>query len=472
MAQQKIDVSRLSKEELIYEISIRTAVECTDKTVKDLCKILKAALDNKDILDASIPAYPYSFKDDSAALVIAVADLRDLINEYSVDERDSSYRKIKTKLTHALGRLGRSVATTAGEERARGTLNADLLLLSAEFKTKGKKIKKSNESLLELSMVRQNLRDGNLEGSELDESSSDSEVEVTMSKVRPRPLPVRDWGVKFSGKRSGESLSAFLEQVEDMRIPRGISRVDLFNSAMDLFTGDARVWFRAMRSRLDDWDGLVEALREEYLPPRYDQKLFDEIKKRTQGKGESIGMYMAVMQNMFARLQIDIPESTKLEIMTQNIAPYYQQQLTFTDIGSVKKLQECCKKIDATRELVDSYVPPPHKNQCLEPDLAFVGSALPGKIAGVGSAGKTSSCWNCGGPGHYSRDCRAGPKEVRCPRCNRMKVAGNCPNCNNVNYTRRVTEVNDAGGANINTRAGRGAYRASIRRLGNGSDRV
>jgi hypothetical protein len=53
---------------------------------------------------------------------------------------------------------------------------------------------------------------------------------------------------------------------------------------------------------LSDWDEVVQLLKQEFLPPDFDELLWDEIKGRLQGKSESITIYVAVMETLFARL--------------------------------------------------------------------------------------------------------------------------------------------------------------------------
>lgn len=45
------------------------------------------------------------------------------------------------------------------------------------------------------------------------------------------------------------------------------------------------------------------------LPADYNDKLIDEIKKRTQGPTETMGIYLAIMKNMFNRLTVPVTET-------------------------------------------------------------------------------------------------------------------------------------------------------------------
>ncbi|KAH0813360.1 hypothetical protein GEV33_009431 [Tenebrio molitor] len=51
------------------------------------------------------------------------------------------------------------------------------------------------------------------------------------------------------------------------------------------------------------------------LPADYNDRLFDEIHRRTQGPDESIAMFATVMDNMFDRVTVKVPEATRLKII-------------------------------------------------------------------------------------------------------------------------------------------------------------
>lgn len=108
------------------------------------------------------------------------------------------------------------------------------------------------------------------------------------------------------------SLSAFLQRVEELRKARNLSIDELFRAGYDLFSGKALTWFRANIKHASDWSSLVKLLREEIHPADYDERLYDEIKSRTQGSSESIGIYMAITNNLFSRLPVTFSENKQL----------------------------------------------------------------------------------------------------------------------------------------------------------------
>ncbi|KAK9718340.1 Reverse transcriptase (RNA-dependent DNA polymerase) [Popillia japonica] len=64
----------------------------------------------------------------------------------------------------------------------------------------------------------------------------------------------------------------------------------------------------------------------------------EEVKHRTQGQNESIGLYLSVMSNLFARFTHKISDAKQLKILMKNILPFYQTQLGLVEITSIPQL--------------------------------------------------------------------------------------------------------------------------------------
>lgn len=75
----------------------------------------------------------------------------------------------------------------------------------------------------------------------------------TTSTSSSRAQPVSKWQLKFSGDPRGMSVHSFLERVGELRVARGVSPQQLFESAIDLFDGKALLWYRSNRQRFSDW---------------------------------------------------------------------------------------------------------------------------------------------------------------------------------------------------------------------------
>lgn len=408
-----MNINRLSQEELTYELTIRGLP--TGK-VEDMRASLRNAIKAEKVNPTStfVDPYPFTADQDLEALNLKLEEIQGLIGS-QMEQGD--YLKVLAKSNWAFRRLGKIVTTEASKLKERGRIRAQLVSALASLHTK-------------------------IRGNEDDSDSCDSGEESSLNTTllpsnRPR-VALYKWKVNFSGEHGGQSLNSFLERILELAEARGVSKTQLFHSVLDLLSGRALIWYRANKSRLSSWADLVCEMRKEFLPSDYDDKLTDEIKRRTQGKDETIGTYIAVMQSLFSRLTTQMTEEQKLKILKKNVTPFYQTQLGLTEVKDIAGLVEVGKKLEAIRNSVESFIPPPSKKNTslLEPDLAYVSSQMP-VIASVSrdssntdqSARQKSSlkCNKCGRVGHIARFCR---RDIKCYGCGCPGITRpNCEKC-------------------------------------------
>ena len=89
-------------------------------------------------------------------------------------------------------------------------------------------------------------------------------VSTQVVHIHNHQVPVCQWGFKFSGYRSDGSVNAFLERVEECRMARGVSEIELLNSIVELLEGSALIWFRSVRNQIQTWSEFVARLRKEF----------------------------------------------------------------------------------------------------------------------------------------------------------------------------------------------------------------
>ncbi|KAJ8937185.1 hypothetical protein NQ314_012012 [Rhamnusium bicolor] len=295
----KLDVNRLTKEELGYELRVRGLGEGGNLTVVEMRAVLRNALHlEKTSLAIKSPTYPYKFAEDSVALTVNLDTVNSLIDEFCGIANDTVDR----------------------------------------LQEKTKKDRKTRDStVFDLSVLRQIVGQPGAHSSAMEaEHSSSDEKQV----VKLKPVPVRDWGLKFTGRPGDMSFTTFLERVEEK-----------------------------LKNWATDWESLIELMREQFLPENFDMDLFEEIKRRTQGSQDSIGLYMASMIGLFNKMRTPIAEETQLEMILERIDPYYHPFLAFKNITSVTQLLTYCRKLDVKRGLAKSYIPPPPKKKSLVPVL-------------------------------------------------------------------------------------------------------
>lgn len=427
----KMETGRLIQDELVYELGIRgIGTGTVEEMRKSLARSLK--MEKGGFGSFTWPDYPYSFEDDAAAVTVKLQEIRGLLNDFTSGKGSNKYKKIETKLAHTMGRLDRATPTDEPSKKVKADLLARVLALMTDFEEKTEANERnSGAGILDISVLSV---EGGFEGDEETDQGAAMRRQSTPGLARGKSVPVAKWDIKFTGEKKSLSLNAFLERVDELCVARYVSREELFDSAIDLFAGRALVWYRATRKSVSDWNELVSQLREEFQPHDYDTKLFDEIKRRTQGPEETIGIYLAIMSSLFGRLSTPISEEIKLKILMRNISPFYQTQLGLTEVKSIEELRSLCRRLEVRREAVEAFSLPCKKFNSLEPDLAYVGTepqtVTTDEAVNVASTKTgTITCFNCGKPGHRAIGCIE-PRRKHCYKCKKSGyTVKTCPAC-------------------------------------------
>lgn len=253
-------------------------------------------------------------------------------------------------------------------------------------------------------------------------------------------------------------MTDFLERVEELRLSRGVSRDHLLLSIPELLTHDALFWYRTNRFR--SWKEFKEKLIAAFLPYDYENSLWEEIRRRTQGARERVITYVTAMESLFRKSKELPSESMRLSIIRRNVLPHIHTQLALQSIQSVSQLVTCTRAVEEASVRVQQFCPPPtNYRQLLEPELAYRTRPLsvavvdtdisPGQTLAVvqpGSGSQASAypiaaaasahpdhqgpmCWNCRPRGHVFRNCQE-PRKIFCYRCGKENVTSvGCPTC-------------------------------------------
>lgn len=322
--------AHLLMEELNYELRIRGIVtERKDANIKR--KLLSRQLEKDKNRAALAYIDPlYNFNDEVAVIDRTLDSIRSLVEEFEGPETDSAYKRIQSRIVHITERVKR-IAVPEGEadndvtkfknESFATCLELDVLLQDRV---------KREQSLMDMS------------------GGAPAVVQPIVQNVvqtNVKPVPIHKWGVQFSGD-SSESLAAFLERVDELCVSRHVDRKALYESAVELFSKDALLWYRSVKNTVHDWDSLVALLKKEFLPSDYTDQLWDAIRTRFQQRHESVHIFIAQMENLFSRLEGFVPETTKLKYIKKNMLPHYITQLALTPVNNLSDLAHFCKKID------------------------------------------------------------------------------------------------------------------------------
>lgn len=259
-------------------------------------------------------------------------------------------------------------------------------------------------------------------------------------------VPFAKWNIFFDGNNS---VTSFIEDIEEMAEARGVSKSRLFLSASELFKGDALLWYRPRKGTFLNWEDLLVKLRDAFLPPDYEVNLMNDIRKRTQGDDEKLILYISRMQGLFSKLTRKPSVSEQVALIKRNLLPYLQRALALQNFNTIDDLLNCGRIVEESHWRAEHFCPPPtNPRMMLEPSFAYkrATTAKPLAIHSIESTSSETSlvpeittvdstksrkmlCWNCKQSNHLRKDCKQ-PHRVACFRCG---TAGytikNCPTC-------------------------------------------
>lgn len=428
-----INAAYLTEAEIDYELRIRD-IKASRKTIQSKKIILRNQIEKATIHPRDLEDPEFNIIDEKVFINHTISELDSLIEEFSATKNDTFYEIITSRLASLFYRVNRFIVPAESNESH---------TLYKDYKEDARASCLELEAKLDLKIVPENKK---LNTSDVIYPSSSSNKSV----------PVYKWGVKYDGN---SSLKAFLERVIELSKARNVSETELFNSAIDLFEGQALIWYRSIRDKVSTWAELVTQLHTAFLPLEYDETLLDEIKSRKQGRFENISIYIAAMQNLFNRLATPLKAEEKLKIIRRNISPNYVERLALTEIKDVNDLITYCRKIDEATQIKSKYTPPKSTN-FLESDLAYVENPGPSTPKNKNysfnnaksknytntnsrdnnntpstsnmSRNKVSivTCWNCRKTGHVYSACQESRNRF-CFKCGKPNFTSKtCPICN------------------------------------------
>lgn len=393
----QVDPLYLNEIEVDYELRIRKC-RGTRKNLTSKRLILTSLLEKDKDRDISELVDPdFDVQGEQEIINKTLDDLQSLVTDFAKNKNESLSKLIQSRLISLTNRVNRFKITLEPKE------DHDKQTEFQEY---------SSASCLEIQAI--------LESHLKNIKSTSTKSELNN---QTKFVPVYKWGVTFDGSTS---VRAFLERVIELSRARNVSEEVLFESSIDLFSGQALIWYRSIKHRVSTWSELSIELENAFLSPNYDEELLDEIKMRTQGRLEPVSIFSAAMLNLFNRLTTKLTDREQLRIIRRNLLPKYVERLALVEISSTADLISLCRKIDEASQFKSKYSSPKSSN-CLESDLAYVENnvstrtgagpstknksdkcttASTSKIDNVSNNIKPTICWNCRKNGHTFNQCK------------------------------------------------------------------
>lgn len=355
----------LRSEELTYELRIRGIVT-SKKDAPLRRKMLLRRIETDRGRDLEYIDSEYSFDTEKPIIENTLTELRALIEDFDGPDTDSTFLRIKTRIIHITHRILRIQIPNPDDGKEVENFRNESHATAIELETL--LFEKASNFLTIPPVNTSQLSNNSSVGSQILNCS------FNHNNSSNKSVPVYKWNLKFSGE-SNCSLLTFLDKVEELCKARHVSKTELFDSSVDLFSDRAYIWFKSVQNKVNNWDSLVALLKQNFLPPDLEDHIWEEIRSRTQGKDEPIHVYVAIMESLFRRLERPIAEVTKLKYLRKNILPIYAMQLALINVASVEDLIDFCRKIDNAQIVKNKFRPPP-KVSNLDPELVYLSSDL------------------------------------------------------------------------------------------------
>jgi hypothetical protein len=324
--------------------------------------------------------------------------------------------------------------------------------------------------------------------------SSQLPLNSTMfSQTRPAKIPAfppHKWSIKFSGETDG-SVITFIKDAENMAISQNLDGAVLGSQISCLLKGKAADWYRAFGNRYVTWNQMVAALKDEYLPEDYDNKVDNDIISTKQREDETFHDFCVKMELLFMRRSVVLSESQKLSRLKINMRKEYKYPgvKEMKSIDELKKANHYLDSIDERFNKQHKAAPKPLQRVCevqveqtqaedsSKQDEAFVNDIerLEQQVAALSQqfnnmngrfrSDDNITCYCCDKKGHRAMQCPQKPSGVFCFRCMKPGVYSNTPhdcrkqnnittrvfnNSNNTNSTQNNTAQNGASWRNPN----------------------
>lgn len=459
MPYSPLSYNLLDRDHLIYELKIRGILNISSKLknevlAQNLCYLLKCESSGTDFHEF----YNLEATDEIQACLTIYNYLNKEI--YSILYNDLIC-KIDVTLWHLRSRLGRIVTSNSDQIE-------QITLLFEKLDSLENSYLKKRKFLLEQSQSKPVDESSNDISSPSSTNKIPQNIPPTLVITDPDYVPISKWGFVFEGKHKDSlDILQFIRKVSQKIKTQNVDEGKLLRNIGSLFRDRADVWFRSVEDQVVSWDDLCCRLKKEFLPRDYEKVIRHQIKSRYQKKTETIGTFIAHIDELISYLPHPLEPNKRLQIIRQNMLVEYQDKLTLIDINSEEQLRTLVDKIEegksATRRCSNStdnkvrFVDSTYSDFSSEAESLDLCSEYDRKVslssehktsskkntdkptssnkhshsnlsATVKNAGQVNSlkCYKCGSSQHLVRDCAL----IKCYKCGNLGYTlKTCPKC-------------------------------------------
>lgn len=353
-----ITASHLLKDEIDYELRIRNII--TTRDVQEKRKILGTAFRKEKKNPVVFNDPNFDFKVDLVQINSTLSSIQALVDEFEGNTSDSMYKRVKSRLAHVGGRIRRMPIDPQVAEQV-------------DFKNESYATCSLLEAELEEKVIDNSTASGVSNLNTLFVPTSPLPIQTTSPVNHSKQIPIYKWDLKFDGTKKTLGVKSFLERVDELATARKVSKEQLFEGALDFFTGKALLWYRFVKESPDIkcWDSLAHRLQQDFLSRDYDEELWETIKHRKQQSDEPIIVFVSVMEQLFNRLGTKPAVTTKVKWIQKNLRPDFVEKLALNKYDTIESLIKDVKSLEEVFRDLQSRSKPKINSISAELDSEF-----------------------------------------------------------------------------------------------------
>ena len=403
----------LKRDELSYELKLRHVEGVDHMTLSLLRNFLSPLLLEK--VDLEFPEVELDVSSEFTICENKFSEMKVLVSQFFDSSESMAFTIINNRLLHLLNRTRRLVSRASVESKKQiDDLVAQILELDEEFNTRCEDFSSTPMSPVAMSS-----------NANVSSNAGVNDLQpIVNGDNRSHYIPVFKWNVSFDGS---QPVNEFLQRIEELRTARQCPKETLFNSAVDIFSGNALEWFRMIQSQgVRDWDSLVAALRDHFLPNDSDFEITQKIFSRTQQPDEKIILFLASLHGLVQQLSTPLADDQLIPIIKRNILPLYGPYLVTGHFDSVKELSNFLVLMEPTILRNKAALTCSRSHVTTKRRSSPARTANKSVVVSTNAVTNEQKCWNCLQSGHLYAQCSVARNRF-CYRCgNRDHIANSC----------------------------------------------
>ena len=131
------------------------------------------------------------------------------------------------------------------------------------------------------------------------------------------------------------------------------------------FKGEAARWLRMERKHMRSWKKFAKMFKDRYVGEYDQQDLYDDLCRRTQGKGEKVESFLLNFKYIVSRFKKPPIEDEQVDLGYRNLLPEYRRAMSDKVVDTLDDIKRYGKRFEKQRAIDRRYVPSPQPRKCM-----------------------------------------------------------------------------------------------------------